>query len=96
MTIFELKCQSYYQDETGVDALANAFIDDLNKVDHTPRKTEYQNAKAVIIGVGVGSGQGTGIDKAIEIFSNPNFAYVNQTFWTQAQNGSATVFYASF
>ncbi|KAI9671374.1 MAG: hypothetical protein M1831_004283 [Alyxoria varia] len=93
MMIFELKCQSFYQDQVTPDALANGFILDLNKVNYTPRKQDYQNAARIVIGIGV---TGTGVDRAIEIFTGPAFAYPNQTFWTQAPNNGPTVFYAEF
>ena len=92
-TIFELKCQSTYQDMIQLDRFANAFISDLIKVDYTPRDGAYQNAVRVVLGIGV---TGTAVETAIETFSNPAFAYHVRTFWTQAPNNGPIVFYALF
>ena len=89
ITIIELKCQSFYQDEDDINAFSRAIIKDLNKVNYSGRNPDYQEKPIYVIGIGV---SGAGVFNAIEEFSKPDFGYRDQIFWTQATDNSPFIF----
>ncbi|KAF5721152.1 hypothetical protein FGLOB1_360 [Fusarium globosum] len=93
----ELKCQSLLQDSDNLDSFANRILSDMIKCDPalTARAAGYENMPALAIGIGVDA---AGVDRAIELFSNPVFAYASKTYWTRAHDNNAnpTVFFAVF
>ncbi|KAF5575907.1 hypothetical protein FPCIR_12911 [Fusarium pseudocircinatum] len=93
----ELKCQSLLQDSGNLDSFADRILSDMIKCDrgHTARAPGYETMPALAIGIGVDI---AGVNRAIQIFSNPNFQYASRTYWTQAYDNqnNPMIFYAVF